>query len=181
MKKLLLAVALFIGLQSSGQKIYVNCDDPKPKGSIEKKITELKYLVVSDSANADIVAKFNYVMQKSAISFKIKADLKGYISFLDKNGILLSKTNEVGGLRAGWSGYNPRVDAAWKILTRDFEQKLKEAVSKVSGIKPEPKKESAKSETLSVADELTKLKKLYDEGVLTKEEFEAQKKKLLNQ
>lgn len=33
----------------------------------------------------------------------------------------------------------------------------------------------------SVADELAKLKKLYDDGVLTKKEYEAQKKKLLNQ
>lgn len=45
-----------------------------------------------------------------------------------------------------------------------------------------PKKESpvvvVKNE-VSVADELTKLKKLYDDGVLTKEEYEAQKKKLL--
>lgn len=32
---------------------------------------------------------------------------------------------------------------------------------------------------ISVADELAKLKKLYDDGVLTKEEYEAQKKKLL--
>jgi hypothetical protein len=32
---------------------------------------------------------------------------------------------------------------------------------------------------LSVADELVKLKKLYDDGVLTKEEYEGQKKKLL--
>ena len=32
----------------------------------------------------------------------------------------------------------------------------------------------------SVADELLKLKKLMDEGILTKEEFEAQKKKLLD-
>lgn len=31
----------------------------------------------------------------------------------------------------------------------------------------------------SVADELAKLKKLYDNGILSKEEFEAQKKKLL--
>lgn len=31
----------------------------------------------------------------------------------------------------------------------------------------------------SVADELVKLKKLYDDGLLSKEEFEAQKKKLL--
>jgi hypothetical protein len=34
---------------------------------------------------------------------------------------------------------------------------------------------------ISVADELTKLKKLYDDSVLTKEEYEAQKKKLLEQ
>lgn len=32
---------------------------------------------------------------------------------------------------------------------------------------------------VSIADELIKLKKLYDDGVLTKEEYEAQKKKLL--
>jgi len=33
----------------------------------------------------------------------------------------------------------------------------------------------------SVADELVKLKKLYDDGVLTQKEYETQKKKLLNQ
>lgn len=31
----------------------------------------------------------------------------------------------------------------------------------------------------SVADEITKLKKLVDEGILTQEEFETKKKKLL--
>lgn len=34
---------------------------------------------------------------------------------------------------------------------------------------------------VSVADELAKLKKLFDDGVLTKDEYEAAKKKLLNQ
>ncbi|ANH80078.1 hypothetical protein A8C56_02945 [Niabella ginsenosidivorans] len=34
--------------------------------------------------------------------------------------------------------------------------------------------------TLSKADELTKLKKLLDDGVLTKEEFEAEKRKILD-
>jgi hypothetical protein len=32
----------------------------------------------------------------------------------------------------------------------------------------------------SIADELTKFKKLYDEGILTKDEFEQQKNRLLN-
>lgn len=47
-----------------------------------------------------------------------------------------------------------------------------------------PKKEGSVvvvKQELSVADELSKLKKLMDDGVLTKEEFEAQKKKLLGQ
>lgn len=35
------------------------------------------------------------------------------------------------------------------------------------------------SQGSSVADELRKVKKLYDDGILTKEEYEAQKKKLL--
>ena len=48
--------------------------------------------------------------------------------------------------------------------------------------KPKPKVTTTVVEVkqqVSVADELTKLKKLLDDGVLTKEEYEAQKKKLL--
>ena len=48
--------------------------------------------------------------------------------------------------------------------------------------KSKPKQQSANVEVkqqMSVADELTKLKKLYSDSVLTKEEYEAQKKKLL--
>lgn len=48
----------------------------------------------------------------------------------------------------------------------------------VCEVKPCPNLKEEKS-TISVADELTKLKKLYDDGVLTKEEYESQKKKLL--
>lgn len=48
--------------------------------------------------------------------------------------------------------------------------------------KPKPKNAVTVVEVkqqISVADELTKLKKLLDDGVLTKEEYDAQKKKLL--
>jgi len=54
------------------------------------------------------------------------------------------------------------------IVPDEFKPKLKTASTVV-----EVKQQA------SIADELTKLKKLYDDGVLTKEEFEAQKKKLL--
>lgn len=42
-----------------------------------------------------------------------------------------------------------------------------------------PKLNNSEKQNFSISDELIKLKKLYDEGVLTKEEFETQKKKLL--
>ncbi len=180
MKQLLLYIALIVSYQAVGQKIYVDCEDPKPRGSIEKKITELNYIVVDDSSKADIKAKFVYRQLKNpVVSFKVKPNIEAKILFYNNKDMLLTTTDEVGGLTGVWAGYNPRIDAAWKILTRDFEQKLKEAASKVSGLKPEPKRQS-NSETTSVADELTKLKKLYDDGILTKDEFETQKKKLLN-
>jgi len=47
--------------------------------------------------------------------------------------------------------------------------------------RPKPKTTVVEvKQQISVADELTKLKKLYDDGVLTKDEYEAQKKKLLD-
>ncbi len=41
------------------------------------------------------------------------------------------------------------------------------------------KNDQSKPESTSLADELSKLKKLYDDGTITKEEFEEAKKKLL--
>lgn len=48
--------------------------------------------------------------------------------------------------------------------------------------KPKPKTQVVEvKQQISVADEIAKLKKLYDDGVLTKDEYDAQKKKLLDQ
>lgn len=47
-------------------------------------------------------------------------------------------------------------------------------------VSAQPDNKATTSPAISVADELAKLKKLMDEGVITKEEFEAQKKKLLD-
>lgn len=62
-----------------------------------------------------------------------------------------------------------------------FDVEIEGAIKSGEVIVPEQfRKKEPVSQPASVADELTKLKKLYDDGILTKEEFEAQKKKLLN-
>lgn len=53
-------------------------------------------------------------------------------------------------------------------LPEQFKQKATHTITTV------------KEAPLSIADELTKLKKLLDDGILTKEEFDIEKKKLLN-
>jgi hypothetical protein len=53
--------------------------------------------------------------------------------------------------------------------------------SKMSIIPKNPKDSTLNVKPVLIADELIKLKKLLDEGVLTKDEFELQKKKLLGQ
>jgi hypothetical protein len=47
--------------------------------------------------------------------------------------------------------------------------------------KPNQAYSSPSNSNYSVADEIRKLKKLLDEGIITQEEFENQKKKLLEQ
>lgn len=64
-------------------------------------------------------------------------------------------------------------------LPEDMEEP-KEQKSVLNLLKSSDSSKGSGSEKVSVADEIRKLKALYDEGVITQEEFEAQKKKLLN-
>lgn len=58
----------------------------------------------------------------------------------------------------------------------DIENAINTGEVESSGIKNDKNKSS---NNFSVADELSKLKKLFDDGVISKEEFDEQKKKLL--
>ena len=62
---------------------------------------------------------------------------------------------------------------------RENIEKIIRSVSDVLATRP-PEVEQNDSNVASVTDELLKLKKLLDEGVLTQGEFEEQKKKILN-
>jgi hypothetical protein len=66
----------------------------------------------------------------------------------------------------------------------NYECDVESAIAASEIIVPDQYKPKAKAvsttQPFSVADELTKLKKLYDDSVLTKEQYEVQKKKLLD-
>jgi len=68
-----------------------------------------------------------------------------------------------------------------KIMGQRWDIEIEGAITSGEINVPEQyRKEKPHTPAISRADELTKLKKLLDDGVLTKEEFEAEKKKILD-
>ncbi len=104
-------------------------------------------------------------------------------------------------LDAGWAGRKMKIKNFKKLGTRrtgdkfyiilgggnivnywcEIDQALSQGEVVDDRIQKDPTPVVTVNQPTSVADEIAKLKKLYDDGVLTKEEFEAQKKKLLGQ
>jgi len=178
--KKLLIITLLLPVFSFGQKFLVIEDDSRINERIANRITTLGYSVVKERGDADFIAQMIYEKRKGYMSFKTgwknkenKYNKVGYIAFLSAKGDTLSLTDEQGGYAKYYNTYVALSELTNKILKNDFDSKLKEAIK---GFSPPKKEESISS---SKADELTKLKKLLDDGVLTKEEFEAEKKKVL--
>lgn len=183
MKKLLLSIAIFAATQSFAQTFLVIEDDNRINERVADRITNLGYSVVKERNKADFIAQVIYEKRKGYMSFKTgwankenKYNKVGYIAFLNTKGDTLSATDEQGGIARYYNTYVALSELVNKILKTDFNDKLKEAIKTYK-----PQSNSTTNKQSSVADELTKLKKLYDDGILTKDEFEAQKKKLLNQ
>jgi hypothetical protein len=158
-------------------------DDMKINERIANRISTLGYPVVKERAEADFIAQMIYEKKKGYMSKtgwknkENKYNKVGYIAFLNTKGDTLSTTEEQGGYARYYNTYVALSELANKILKHDFDIKLKESIT---GFTPTVKKEKLTEAALSKADELAKLKKLMDEGVLTKEEFEAEKKKILD-
>ena len=76
-----------------------------------------------------------------------------------------------------WTGVYFQDNKVFKI--EDIELGLKTPVGRRQKVKVRPEQECRDSQKFYIADEISKLKKLMDEGAITKEEFEAKKKQLL--
>jgi hypothetical protein len=108
-----------------------------------------------------------YYHQLTSIQVKPARKLQiGYIQFSLAGGI-----ESVGGLGAAMKDENT---VAFDFRCNKLVEEIRAYVEKAILSSQQP----AAAPT-SVADELGKLKNLFDDGVLTKEEFEAQKKKML--
>lgn len=101
-------------------------------------------------------------------------------------------------LPAGWAGYKMRIKEIREMGTRkrgykkylilgggnivNYWMDLEEGIASGEIREPSPIKEKSedKKESVSIADELVKLNKLMEDSVITKEEFESQKTKLLS-
>ena len=76
--------------------------------------------------------------------------------------------------------YQEQADWMQKIYGRTTLAAKLIGKKKIEKKKKEKKTEEIKTTSASLSEELKELNKLYEDGVLTKEEFEKAKKKLLN-
>lgn len=181
MRKLTLILLLF-PCSLFAQNFLVIEHDSRINERIANRITTLGYSVVKERDKADFIAQMIYEKKKGYMSFKMGKEYKynkvGYIAFLNTKGDTLSTTAEQGGIARYYNTYSALSELTNKILKKDFNSELNNAIKNYKPLE----QGTALTPTLSKADELTKLKKLFDDGVLTKEEFEAEKKKsTLNQ
>jgi phosphate/sulfate permease len=92
------------------------------------------------------------------------------IGFLDAFLLSLFLSPLIGIIVAALSKSNVDIDREKKILNSQIKQE--KALQKIS-------EQTIQETTYTISDEILKLKELQNQGILTEEEFEAQKKKLL--
>ena len=114
-----------------------------------------------------------FINQITGIKLK-KASLvtNGYLEFILSGNLefkkgLLAQTHSENSIFFRITVFNTK---AINEEAEDFKNSIEEMINKVGD----------NTNPISSADELTKFKKLLDEGVITKEEFEKKKKQLLN-
>lgn len=106
-----------------------------------------------------------------------------HISLSSKSNGHIAKVKKIKKEGSSKNGYVYRISLGTGDII-NYECDIESAIAAGEVVVPDQYKTKSNSSiqqpTIGVADELTKLKKLYDDSVITKEEYEAQKKKLLD-
>lgn len=106
----------------------------------------------------------------TAVQVKKPGITTGYLQF-----ILMGSQESKGGVWSAISDENTVLIANKKQYEKALE--IKEYIEKYNN---KPKTQQVQEFNSSVADELKKLKELLDDGILTQEEFDEQKRKILS-
>ncbi len=172
MKKLI-SLLLFIPLLATAQKSESKFENDTLYTTSGFKIYKGQTLHFGKGTRAD--GKFRFI--------NIKSDLSSYS--LVNNSIVVKKLKNYGISVLG-NGY---IEIVGNITFKDgskgyidihmaFDRAIENSLNLPSELLVPD--EFRNKKRLSVADEIIKLNKLYEDGILSKEEFEAQKKKLLD-
>ena len=157
------------------QKFYIAEIDKPIYKALKDRISYLGFNITEEKKEADFIAELVHEKKKGYMSVKSGYHKVGFMRFLGPEGKEIAKTKEQGGMAMGYNTYSALSSLFKKIMKEDFDSTI-HLVAKT--YVPTVKKDSSMSG--SKAEELLKLKKLLDEGILTKEEFESEKKKILD-
>lgn len=176
-------IRLFLFLSLLQTSLFAQNDKPKVFIEFNNESEGWINQFLAESNNWDIVGNFD----ESNVVFRVQMSENAYRAF-GKIFIIDSQTNEtlfttndLKGQSSAFNGYAPKKNLAKKLID-EVEEKFKRDKINLNHFgknKTQPQLQS--SESGDKYDKLLKIKKLLDDGIITKEEYEKEKKKILDQ
>jgi hypothetical protein len=174
----ILLLLLFTNLISYSQSFYVEKTDVGYEQPILNKLIELKKEITTKQESSKFTIQC-VISKKPAYG----QPGIGYIIVLDsKSGTLITKSESAEGMINMFRGFkNPNWVIMEKVAKRHLE-KILEQLKKYSSIDFSETQNIPQTKTTpnNKEEKLIELKNLYDKQLITKEEYEAEKKKILS-
>ena len=181
MKKssIILFLLLFTNLISYAQSFFVEKTEGGYEQPILNKLIELKKEITNKKESSKFTIQC-IVSRKPAYG----QPGEGYVIILDtKNGTLVTKSESAQGMINMFRGFkNPNWVIMEKVAKKHLEKTLEQLKTYVSvDIVEMPNTPDSKSTTKTKEEKLIELKQLFEKQLITKEEYEAEKKKILSE
>lgn len=179
MKKLLAILSLILctHIISSAQTFYVEKTEGEYEQPILDKLIELKKEITSKQENS--IYTIQCVISKKPAYGNPGV---GYIIILDtKSGTMVAKSESAVGMVNMFRGFkNPRWVIMEKVAKKHLAKTLEQLNTNSSTTKTgTPNTPQTTSTPKTKEEKLVELKQLYEKQLITKEEYEAEKKKIL--
>lgn len=179
MKKssIILLLTLFTNLISSAQSFYVEKTAVGYEQPIINKLIELKKEITTKQESSKFTIQC-VISKKPAYG----SPGQGYIIILDtKSGTMVAKSESAEGMVNMFRGFkNPNWVIMEKVAKKHLEKALEQLKTYSSlNVTDTPNTPQTKSNPKTKEEKLLELKQLYEKQLITKEEYDAEKKKIL--